>query len=168
MKTLKFFFLFAFSIALVSCSSDDDNPSYEFNKDNLMGSYDLTSLHSKRIKTVNVEGFDIETTTTQEGSTFDCSYKFGSDNKVTLNGTYLITETKKQNGHTNDTTYIVNLNDKKLDYAVNADQQELTLDNDTYNVSNFSESGFKLKLSRSGTDEDGNDTEFTKEMLFKN
>jgi len=168
MKALKFFFLFTFAVALVSCSSDDDNPGYEFNQDNLMGTYDLTSLHSKRVKTVNVEGFDIETTTTKEGSTFDCIYDFGSDNKVTLNGTYLISETKKQNGNTSDTTYIVNLSDEKVDYAVNADEKELTLDGETYKVSNFSESGFKLKLSRSGTDEDGNDTEFTKEMLFKN
>lgn len=166
MKSLKFIIVFAFALATISCSKDDNNnSSYNYNKDNLLGKYKLKSLKSKMVKTIKVDGFDVVTTTTSEGDTFSVSYQFASNNTVTKNGTYRITETKTQNTQTSDTTYIVVLEDKKVDYSVNQDKNELTLNGSTYKVSNFNSTGFKLNLDET-TENNGEERKFTKKLEF--
>src|SRR5690625_5110022 len=122
MRKLKFVMLLALAIAFVSCSSDDDNGSNKYNKENLVGQYQLKSFDSKEIKIIEVEGFEIETKTTSEGDTFNLSYDFANNNEVTLNGNFRITQVKKQGNNTSDTTFIVNHNEEKLNYKLKSDQ----------------------------------------------
>lgn len=157
MKVLKFFVLFTFVAAIASCSSDDDTaaPAYEFNKANLLGNYQLESLQSKETKTQNVNGFDVTTVTEKLASTINFSFEFSSDDQVTLNGNYVIDETKTQGTQQTDTTYIVDVNLLETPYSINEEDKTFTLDNKTYEVVNFSENGFNLKLHLEETLQNG-------------
>lgn len=167
MKLSKLIFLFVLSIATISCSSDDDNNStYDYNKDNLVGTYELTYLQSKEVETVDVNGFDVVTTTTATGDTFDVSVVFASNNTTTSNGTYRITETVTQGNQTTTDAYIVVLNNETTGYSVNAATAELTIDGSTYKVSNFSATGFKINLSETTTEPNGDNTVYTEELRF--
>ena len=157
MKVLKFFVLFAFAATIVSCSNDDGPApvTFEFNKANLLGNYQLESLQSKETKTQNVNGFDVTTVTEKLASTIDFSFEFSSDDQVTLNGNYVIGETKTQGTQQTDTTYIVNVNLLETPYSINEEDKTLTLDNKTYEVVNFSENGFNLKIHLEETLQNG-------------
>ncbi|WP_347373474.1 hypothetical protein [Aequorivita sp. Q41] len=168
MKLTKLIFLFALSVVAFSCSSDDDGgpAPYEYNKDNLTGTYAIVSFQSKEVETVNVSGFDVVTTTTSIGDTFDFSAVFASNNTLTVNGTYRISETVTQGNQTSSDTYIVVVNNETGGYVVNSATSELTLDGDTYQVSNFSPTGFQLNLSETTTEPNGDNTVYTEELRF--
>lgn len=167
MKNLKFIALFALIIGFVSCSSDDDKNSFSFNKENLIGSHSLKAFSSEEIRKDFVNGFLVETKTTREGDTFGLQYDFGTDNRVTLNGTFRITQLKRQGSNTSDTTYIVNYNNEKLVYSVDADQKVLTIDGNEYDVKKFREGGFELSLLQETT-EGQNSKVYKEEMRFTN
>jgi len=166
MKLSKLIFLFVLSIAAISCSSDDDNNSYDYNTDNLVGTYELTYLKSKEVETVDVNGFDVVTTTTATGDTFDVSVVFAPNNTTTTNGTYRITETVTQGNQTTTDAYIVVINNETTGYSVNTATSELTIDGSTYKVSNFNATGFKINLSETITEPNGDSTVYTEELRF--
>lgn len=166
MRNLKFIMLLALMVAFVSCSSDDDNGSNKYTKENLLGKYELKSFSSKQVKTIEVEGFEIETKTTSEGDTFNLSYLFANNNEVTLNGNFRIQEVKKQGSNSSDSTYIVNHNEEVLSFMVNEDQKLLTIDGKEYEVKGFSSNGFELRHEESGIDENGNSREYQEKMRF--
>lgn len=157
MKAMKFFVVFAFAATIISCSNDDAPapPTFEFNKANLVGNYQLESLQSTETKTQNVNGFDVTTVTETVASTINFTYEFSSDNQVTLNGNYVIDETKTQGTQQTDTTYIVDINFLETVFSINEAEKTLTMNNKTYEVVNFSENGFNLKLHLEETLQDG-------------
>ncbi len=166
MKLTKLIFLFVLSIAAISCSKDDDNDTYDYNKDNLTGTYKITFFESREVETVNVSGFDVVTTTTSTGDTFNISAVFASNNTLTVDGTYRITETVTQGSQSSTETYIVDLDNETSGYSVNAATAELTIDGSTYKVSNFSPTGFKINLSETTTQPNGDNTVYTEELRF--
>ena len=168
MKVFKFFVLFSFVAAFVSCSSDDDTtpPPYEFNKDHLSGKYNLEAFKSKDIKKRTIDGFDVTTTTTSEASTINFSYEFSSNNLVVLNGNYLITETRNQGDQVSDTTYIVNMEQVELPYSINKEKLTLTIDGLTYQVSGFNANGLKLNAQVEEPIENGT-REYTEEIQLR-
>ena len=124
---------------------------FVFNKDNLTGTYSLVFHESKKIKTKEVEGFNVTTTTIGKGDTFSVNWSFDSDDKVTRNGTYSISRSITQGGETQENAEIIVLNNEKSNYSVHASNNELTMDrmmykegNMTYRVSGFSRTGFTL------------------------
>lgn len=165
MKTLRILFGFILMAAVMSCSSDD-SVKFEYNKNNLTGTYSLKQLESKHVKTVKVDGFDVVTTTTLTGDTFNTTYSFSSDNSLTKNGTYRIVEARTQNNQTRDTTYIVVLDNEQVNYSVQETEKLLTIEGVSYNVLNFNETGFRLK--RNETRVEGEATiEFQEELRFE-
>ncbi|WP_139854069.1 hypothetical protein [Aequorivita sinensis] len=166
MNFKKLIFLFTLALATISCSSDDDGPSYKYKKENLTGTYSLTSFKSKDVKTENLNGFNVVTTTTLVGDTFGVNVVFDQNNIVTLDGTYRINKTVKQGEQTNTETYIVVLNNESSGYSVNETTSELTIDGDTYKVSNFNINGFTLNLAETTTEPNGNNSVYTEELKF--
>lgn len=164
MKKLKFIVLFALVAGFVGCSSDDDNGSNKLNQENLIGTYNLKSFESKDVKQVEVEGFEVKTTTTSEGDTFSLTYDFDENNKVTLDGNYRVTQKKKQGSNTTDTTFIRNYNNEEFSYNLNQDEKTLTIDGEEYNVKGFSSSGFELLQSVQTISENGTVRDYTEKM----
>ena len=146
---------------------DDGAPAYEYNKDNLTGTYKLTFLESKEVETVDVNGFDVVTTTTFVGDTFDVSAVFAANNTLTTNGTYRITETRTQGNNSETDTYIIVINNETVGYSVNEGSDELTIDGSTYKVSNFSANGFTIKLTETTTEPNGDNTVYTEEIRLE-
>lgn len=169
MKITKFFFLFSLVVAMVSCNKDDDNgqAAYDLNKENLTGSYSLNFFESKKIETVKVSGFDVITTTTSTGDTFDARFEFATNNTVTSNGTYRITQIITQGNQTTNDARIIVLNNEVTGYSVNPASSELTIDGSTYRVSDFSPTGFTIKISKTTTEPNGDSYVYTEERRFK-
>ncbi len=167
MKLNKLMFLFVLAAVAMGCSKDDDGtPPYNYNKENLTGTYNLIYLESKEVETVNVNGFDVVTTTTQVGDTFNVPVVFASDNTVTANGTYRVTETTSQGNQSNTETYIIDLDHEVSGYSVNAATTQLTIDGSTYMVHDFNPTGFRITLSETTTEPNGDHTVYTEEMRF--
>lgn len=166
MRAFKSIFVFVLALTVVSCSKDD-SAGYEYNKDNLTGTYSLVYLQSKKVKTVIVDGFEVVTTTENKGDTFDATYAFSSDNKVIKNGTYRIVETITQNDQTLENSYIVVLDDEMANYSVQGSAKKLTIDGVTYDVSQFNTTGFRLKRTESTEEPNGETIEFTEEFRFE-
>lgn len=165
MKSFKLFMAAVFAVVLVSCSSDDSD-RYEYSKANLTGSYDLVYFKEVVKETVQVSGFDVVTTTTSVGDTFSVEYVFGSDNILTVNGNFRVLRTKKQGDQTTEESEIIIIDNEKIGYTVNEATSELSLENLTYKVSNFSPGGFTLKSSLKTTTSDGTEIEQTQELRF--
>lgn len=167
MKLNKLMFLFVLAAVAMGCSKDDDGtPPYNYSKENLTGTYNLIYLENKEVETINVNGFDVVTTTTQVGDTFNVATVFASNNTVTADGTYRVTETVSQNGQTNTQTYIIDLDNETTGYSVNSATNQLTIDGSTYTVHDFSPTGFRITLSETTTESNGDHTVYTEEMRF--
>ena len=169
MKLTKLILLFVLAVATVGCNKDDDDNGpapYEYNKDNLTGTYKLIFFESQEVETVNVSGFDVITTTTAVGDTFNVNVVYASNNTVTVDGTYRITETITQGSQSNTDTYIVDVDNEISGYSVNAATTELTIDGSTYKVTNFSPTGFQINLSETTTEPNGDNTVYTEELRF--
>ena len=168
MKITKLFFLFILAIAAVGCSKDDDNgpAPYDYNKDNLTGTYKLTYFQTEDVETVNVNGFDVVTTTTSIGDTFNFTVIFASNNTATADGTYRVTETVVQGSQTMTDTYIVDVDNEISGFSVNAATTELTLDSSTYKVSNFSPTGFTITLFENIVEPNGDSSVYNVELRF--
>lgn len=166
MKTLRILFGFILMAAVVGCSSDD-SVRYEYNKNNLTGTYSLKYYESMEKRTVVVDGFDVKTTISKKGDTFDGAlYSFSSNDIVTTSGAYRIVETKTQAGQTQESNYIINLDGLEFNYTVQESMKKLTIDGISYDVENFNETGFRLK--RKSERVDGETTiEFEEELRFE-
>ncbi|MAP80317.1 MAG: hypothetical protein CL526_04420 [Aequorivita sp.] len=167
MKLSKLFFLFALAIAAVSCSSDDDNNNvYAFNQANLTGTYNVVYFQSKEVETVDVNGFDVITTTTSVGDTFNMNIIFASNNQGTIDGTYRVTETVTQGNQTNTDTYIIDLDNEPISYTVNAAASQIIIDGMLYAVSNWSPTGFTVKHEETVVEPNGDNTVYNEEIRF--
>lgn len=168
MKLSRLILLLAVLIVAGSCNTDDDGGpgAFLFNKDNLTGTYSLGFHESKKVKTKEVEGFNVTTTTIGKGDTFSVTWSFDSDDKVTRNGTYRISSTKTQSGETQASAVIIVLDNEKSDYFVNASTSEVSIDGMTYKVSNFSRTGFTLKFSGTSIESNGDTEVYEEELRF--
>src|SRR5690554_3650088 len=168
MKLTKLFSILMLAVVTLSCSSSDDSAdTYNYNKDNLTGTYSLTAFKSKEVKVQDVNGFDVTTTTVSTGDTFGVSAKFDSTNKLTYDGTYRVLEVKTQAGGSTDRSYIIVFDEEVINYSVNASTFELTLDGKTYKVSGFNRTGFKINYEKTTLEENGDSTVFTEEWVFR-
>ncbi len=167
MKLTKLISLIVIAVIALSCNKDDDNNGYNFNKDNLTGTYSVNAFQSKEVKTEDVNGFDVTTTTVSTGDTFDATVTFDSNDIRTFNGTYRVKEVITQGGARMESAYIVVLNNETKSYSVNANTSELTIGGKKYKVSEFSLNGFKINLSKTTEKDNGDITIYTEEWVFK-
>lgn len=169
MKKLKFIVLFALAAAFVGCSSDDDNGSNKFKQENLTGNYNLKSYNATEIKEVKLDPDlpTIKTTTTYQGEVFELTYDFKANNKVVLNGNFLMKQKKKQGSNTVEDSYIVNYNNEELNYSINESEKTLTLDGRTYDVKGFNSNGFELRHESTEDNGEGTVIEYSEKMRFE-
>lgn len=151
----------------MACSKDSNSEVYEYNQNNLTGTYSLKFLESKEVKTVDVNGFDVITTTKSKGDTFDATFAFAPSNTVVKNGSYRIVETITQGDQTRENSYIVILDNEATAYSVQASVNKLTIDGITYDVKDFKPTGFRLERSETTIEANGDKREFTEEMRFE-
>lgn len=167
MKLTKIFSALLLVLVTFGCSKDDNTESYDYSKDNLVGTYSLTAFTGKKIETVKVNGFDVVTTTVSTGDTFDVTYKFDATNTLTTDGTFRLLEVKTQSGQTNESATIVVLNEETIGYSVNEVAANLTIGTTTYKVRDFSTTGFKINLEKTDVEPNGDSTVYTEEWTFK-
>lgn len=145
MRYISYFLSLIFIAALFSCSKDSEvEEEFRYNQDNLLGKYALKSYEKKEVFTEEIRGFTVVTKIESKGDTFDMHYSFDSNDKVTLNGTYRITERVTQNDQVKDSAYIVVKNQEAESYAVRSSLRELDISQITYEVTDFSRQGFKI------------------------
>lgn len=166
MKVLKSIFVFFLVVALAGCSKDDGPTAYEFNNNNLTGTYSLTFLESKEVVTEDVNGFDVVTTTITKGDTFQVTFAFAG-NEVVKNGQYRIVETVTQNNQTRESSYILDFDNETSSYTVNEIAKRITFDGKTYDVHGFGRTGFQLKYSNTETAPNGDSIVYNEELRFQ-
>lgn len=167
MKTIKFLSFLVMAFVAFSCSKDDDGvEAYLYNKNNLTGTYSITYYQTKKVETVDVNGFDVTTTTLSTGDTFNITATFDSNDILTFDGTFRIVEVKTQNGQNTENPYIVVQNEEKMAYTVNANTSELTFADQTYKVSNFSRTGFKIDMEKTTVNDNGDTTVYSENWTF--
>lgn len=160
--------LLVIAFVAFSCSSDDDGDgAYNYNKNNLTGTYSVSAYETKEVKTVDVDGFDVVTTIVSTGDTFDVSVTFDSNDTRTMNGTYRINEVKTQGGQRSESARIVVVENDKKTYSVNTSASEITIGNTTYKVSGFGRTGFKINMEERTDKPNGDSTVYTEEWVFK-
>ena len=95
MKNLKFILLFAISIAMLSCSSDDDGDSEPtLTNELLAGTYDFTFLEKTTVIVDQLDTGEVTTTIKEVGENFqDSNITFNSDGTYSLNYEYSLVTT---------------------------------------------------------------------------
>lgn len=167
MKLTKLVSLIVLAVIALSCNKDDDSDSYNYNKDNLTGTYSVSAFKTKEVKTEDVNGFNVTTTTLSTGDTFDVTANFDSNDVRTLNGTYRVNEVVTQGGDRRENAYIIVLENEKKSYSVNANISELTIGGTKYKVSDFNRTGFKINYAKTTEKANGDTTVYTEEWVFK-
>src|SRR5690554_1372603 len=128
MKLTKILSLILIVTVALSCNKDDDGvDAYNYNKANLTGTYTLTKFETKEVKTEDVNGFNVTTTTISTGDTFSVTATFDSNDICTMDGTFRIVEVKTQGNDRNENSYIVVIDNETESYSVLTSTSELTL-----------------------------------------
>ena len=167
MNISKILLVFVLALSIVSCKKDDDGViPFQFNQANLEGTYEVTYAVSTEVETINVNGFDVVTTTTNTGDTFGVEYAFGSNNMYTVNGAFRVTETVELGGMSNTTTDIIVIDNETYAFSVSSGSSLLTLDGDTYQVASFDETSMILTLEEIDTEANGDTTVYNEELRF--
>lgn len=83
--------LFVLTIAVASCSTDDDTP--EVNNDLIVGEWEITDLVSETNTTTTFNGESFVASAIGVGSNFNYTITFNEDNTTTASGSYAFTTT---------------------------------------------------------------------------
>ncbi len=145
MKLTKLIFLFALTIATVSCSKNDDNDNYvpdpyRLTISNFVDTYKLKFLELKVVETITFgNGTTSTSSSTTVGSVFqNVSFVFNSNNSYTANGLFnTVTTVTNADGSTIvGDTVIVNL-DESGTYTLNTTNSKLTVTDSNGKVTSF-------------------------------
>lgn len=167
MKTLRILMIMFLAVAAVSCNKDDDGPEpFQYNAETLKGTYNLTFFQTIEVATEDVSGFDVVTTTTSTGDTFDFTAIFAANNTVTTNGTYRVSETAVQGDQTTNNAYIEVVNNEVSGYSVISANNTLTIDGQAFIVSNYSQNGFTITANETTNFPNGDTTVTSVELRF--
>lgn len=126
MKTLKKLAFIALTIVLVSCGSDDSSPSLDLTNENIVGTYNMTSFEFTNESEISVAGVSTPITSIEAtGSTFQVNTVFNDDGTFILSGEFLLTT--ESDLLDDDTTEIIDLDGATGTYALDADNNDITL-----------------------------------------
>ncbi|SRX52431.1 hypothetical protein [Aequorivita sp. CIP111184] len=179
MKLTKLIFLFVLSIAAISCSKDDDNPTppYTLSSSNFVGTYNLNFFEEKVIETVTfANGTTSTSTSVNLGSIFtQTKYVFSADGSFTSSGNYVTTLTTVQADGTTVQNDPISLSlNNSGNYSLNVASGIVILNytggsnngsTDIFAISNYTESSMSL-LSEIEVTSGNSRTVTTKELKF--
>lgn len=164
MKLLKNIFALIIIVSLASCSSDDDNNTYDLTNENIAGTYDVTFLNTKEVQTTDVNGVDIITETTTTGSTFQLEVIFSENGNVLMDGEYVVNYRVEVAGQvTVEGTEIIVIDSEQTNYVANNASMTLVLDGKTYDVTLFNSNEIRLSQEDIYT-ENGDTFVYTEEI----
>ena len=165
MKNLKFILILAISVMAISCGNDDDGGPAEptLTPALLEGTYNLNFSVSEEVIEEVVTGGTATTTITKVGDTFGSSnIVFNANGTFTRNYQYRVeTTTQFDDNETTSSQIITESNGGS--YSVNDDDQTITIDGGTGDVTVFSSSQLRLEFME--VDVDGNRTTTTNTEL---
>jgi hypothetical protein len=168
MKNLKFILILAISVMAISCGNDDDGTPAgpTLTPALLEGTYTLTFFESQEVIEEEVTGGTATTTITAEGDTFGSSnIVFNANGIYTTNFQYRVTtSTQLENNEPTVTTEITSISDTGS-YSVNDDDQTITIDGGTGDVTLFNDSQLRLEFMEVDV-EDGRTSTFNSELRF--
>lgn len=176
MKLTKLIFLFALTIATLSCSKNDDDNGpdpYKLSTTNFVDTYKLKFLEIKEVQTITFNnGTTSTSTSTTVGSVFqNVNYLFNSNNTFTATGLYNIvtTVTNADGSTTVNDPVIVNL-DESGTYSLNISDSKLTTTDDegevlSFEIKDYTETGMTL-YSETTTTSGNSSTVTTTEYRF--
>lgn len=174
MKLTKLIFLFALTLATVSCSKDDDNNDpYKLTTTNFVDTYKLKFLEAKISETITFSnGTTSTSSSTTAGSVFqNVNFTFDSNNTYTANGLFnTVTTVREADGTTTvGETVIVNL-DESGTYSLDTTNKKLTVTQEdgtvfSFDITKYSETEMKL-YSEVKTTSNNSTTTTTTEYRF--
>jgi len=145
MKKIKLLLLACVAVFATSCGGDDDGPGFEFNQENLTGSYSITAYEVDEEETDNLGGADVTVRTTIEGDRFtNAVFAFNSNNTYSISGNYGATTVRRVNGQAAPAVETSETFNESGSYGINTDERTISLDGDVYSVSRFSSNGFTI------------------------
>lgn len=150
MKILKsILILTLFSVALTSCSSDDDGgSSFELTAANFAGNYSLNFYEDTEIETRTINGGTIVTTIESVGDTFTNSVlTLNADGTYVDKSSYRITETTTLTGNPTTTETFIVSETTTGTYTLDTVNKTVTFDGDIFNITRFRETELRLTIS---------------------
>ncbi|ARN78776.1 hypothetical protein BST97_12665 [Nonlabens spongiae] len=173
MKNFKIALIALFAVVISSCS-DDDGPGFEFNQENIAGTYTLTFFESNEtiVETLQATGNQVTTTVDIEGDTFSGTrFNLNDNGTYSISGNIRITETSQTGSDPVEVEdpVIIPIDDSGT-YSINTTARTLTLTSTgegglVYDVDRFSESGFRIRSQEVETDTDFESTTVTEIRL---
>ncbi|WP_166385917.1 hypothetical protein [Polaribacter sp. 11A2H] len=153
MKLLKSFLILFIAISITSCSSDDDNNSFELVATNLVGSYNLTAYKSVETEIATASNGNESTlsTTTKTGSSFKVVVELKANGTYSIDGNFILTP---NNGEQNveiiasSGNYSLNATDKKITLIASEDGAFV---GGSFDIKSFNEDKMVLKQTVEGT-----------------
>ncbi|GHC45377.1 hypothetical protein [Ulvibacter litoralis] len=167
MKLSKIVAVLFVALSIVSCKSDDDGANeFVYNKANLEGTYSLNYFVSTEVETTIINGYEVATTTTSTGDTFQVDFIFSENGTYTVDGEFRETYTVVVNGETTEEdSQIIVISNETAGYSVSASTSLLILDGETYQVTVFNENELQLRLEEASSS-NGDTYLYTEELRF--
>ncbi len=173
MKNFKIAFIALLALVISSCG-DDEGPGFEFNQENIAGTYTFTFFESNEtiVETLST-GSQITTTIDTEGDTFGSSRLTLNDNgSYSTTGDIRVTVTTRTGNQPSETDppMITSIRDNGT-FSLNEDDRTLILNSSTglgiteYDVTRFSNSRFTIESEEVETDTDFESTTVTEIRL---
>ena len=181
MKLLKIGLSLLAAASLIACGDDDSSPSFNFNEENIVGTYSMDGLET--FETSNTLFSDSSTSsseTTGEGSIFTAvDLTFTETGTFTISGGYAlntIVESDDGDSESNVTisisdagTYVIDEDDKTITFTSSSAEEDQFL-NGIYDIEEFSASSLDISQTVDSGLVQGADsstsTNLTKEYFF--
>lgn len=112
--------LFVLTIALVSCSTDDDAPDVDTNL--IVGEWAISDLTTDSDLSYTALGQTVTSTSNGNGSNFDYSVTFNEDNTLVANGSYDYTTTTSTQGLEDTQTFAIDDVNTDGTWSISGDQ----------------------------------------------
>ena len=154
MKLLKpFFYAVLFVMTFTACSSDDDNgpATLDLTNANLAGTWSVNFLEGTAVVTEDVGGTEVESSRVETvGDTFtNFNFVFNTDGTLTISGSYRETTTLTTISEPDPVVEqeIVVVEEETISYSANDENDTITADGDTYEVTRFTATELRLEFN---------------------
>ncbi len=159
MKNFKIAFIALFAVVLSSCG-DDDGPGFQFNQENLVGTYEITFYREVDTETVQLTNSTVTETITIDADTFTNARVVITNTTIEISGQYRATEITRVDGaQTDRDEYIDNFDGTPLPYTINQDDRSINVLGQEIRFTRFSSNDATLEVFQDFGDGDSFESE---------